>query len=438
MASLLFSVFPLFAQQQSAAAQPHRVVELSALQAVDLARKGNRTLIALEHQLSAASWEVRSAVTGLLPHASLTGNYSRKSGNDMYSTFAGKELNNSYSVGLEIQQPVFTGFATIGSLKSARLSRTLQETTNDKTEQVIRYAVLQVYRGIVTLQKSMTVARQAVLQLDELTSNQAAMVEQGMATEHDYLLTKASFAQAKMNELNAGKTLLAMKRQFAVLLGLPVTTDLVLTDTTARMTSQLPENTDSIVAAALSGRPDLKEAALKLQLSDIAVTMTRSAWYPTLVAGFSWTANRPDFAKLMQYQEERWGDDWYGYVALNFDLVDWGDRFFKVKKAKEQRLSLLSLNKEKKATVEKEVRDACQIVDQERRALETATLLSGAREAAYHASQAKYEEGVLPMYELLDAHGNFVSAKYQVLQAAMNLELAIINLEMGGLGTGGE
>jgi outer membrane protein TolC len=211
-----------------------------------------------------------------------------------------------------------------------------------------------------------------------------------------------------------------------------------LTDTTARMTSQLPENTDSIVAAALSGRPDLKEAALKLQLSDIAVTMTRSAWYPTLVAGFSWTANRPDFAKLMQYQEERWGDDWYGYVALNFDLVDWGDRFFKVKKAKEQHLSLLSLNKEKKATVEKEVRDACQIVDQERRALETATLLSGAREAAYHASQAKYEEGVLPMYELLDAHGNFVSAKYQVLQAAMNLELAIINLEMGGLGTGGE
>ena len=59
-----------------------------------------------------------------------------------------------------------------------------------------------------------------------------------------------------------------------------------------------------------------------------------------------------------------------------------------------------------------------------------------AREKAYDASLAKYEEGVIPMYELLDAHNSLISAKYAALQTATSLKLAIINLDMGGLGSG--
>lgn len=436
MVFMLFSTGLLFAQKPPADAPLHQV-QLSALQAVDMAKKGNRSLAALEHLLTGADCDVKSATTALLPHASLTGNYTRKSGNDMLSVFANTALKNSYSVGFEAQQPLFTGFATINGLKSAQLSRTLQRTSNEKTEQVITYAVLQIYWGLVNLEKSRSVAGDAVQQLDELVANQAALLDQGMATEHDYLLTKASLVQAQMNELNAGKMLRSMKRQFAVLLGLPVNSDIFLTDTVVHRTAILPVNQDSLVASTLSERPDLKEADLKLQLSGLAVTMTRSAYYPSIVAGFSYTTSRPDFSKFMRYQQERWGDDWYGYAALNFNLFDWGNRFFKVKKAKEQYCALLLVNEENRATVEREVRDAHEAVGQEKQALEAAELLAEAREKAYDASYAKHEEGVLPMYELLNAHSNFIAAKYQALQAATTLELALVNLQIGGLGTAG-
>ncbi len=423
-AAVLFSVLPLFAQAAH--------IELTAGQAVEMAMKNNRTLRSLDHRLRGEGYGVGSAITGFLPHATLTGNYTRKSGNDMFSKFLGSDLRNSYSIGLEIQQPVFTGFATLNGLRSARVSRSLQEKTNEKTAQVIRYAVLQIYRGLVNLQKSSAVAAQAVRQLEELSSNQSAMKEQGMATEHDCLLTDASLAQARMNELEVGKSISSMKRQFAVLLGLPVEADVELTDTGAVVSGRSsPSNVDSTVESALRERPDLLESSLQLRLSEYAVRQARASYFPSLLAGFSYSNARPD-----QTLQDRWGDDWHAYLGLNFNLFDWGDRVLKVRKAKENHLSLLELHDQKRAEVEKQVLDAFQEVDHSSRSLEAAVLLSEAREKAYEASVAKHEEGVIPMYELLDAHSAYVTAKYRALQAATDLELAVINLEMGGLGTG--
>jgi hypothetical protein len=43
---------------------------------------------------------------------------------------------------------------------------------------------------------------------------------------------------------------------------------------------------------------------------------------------------------------------------------------------------------------------------------------------------------VIPLYELLNIHNNYIGAKYKVLEASVNLELARINLELGGIGSG--
>ncbi|MBN1577857.1 MAG: TolC family protein [Chitinispirillaceae bacterium] len=424
LTAVLFSVYPSIAQSTG------RAVELSAAQAVEMAMKYNYALRSLDHQVKGSGYAVKSAVTGFLPQATLNGTYTRKSGNDMFSRFLGSSLRNAYSIGLEIQQPIFTGFATLNSLRSAQATRTLQETTNEKTKAAVRYAVLQIYRGLVNLQKSKAVANEAVKQLEELTSNQAALMEQGMATEHDYLLTKASLAQARMNELEVDKSIASMKRQFAVLLGLPVTAEITLSDTAATQTVPTTADMDSLVKAAFQNRPDLRETDLQMHLSDLGVKLTRAAYFPTLVAGYSWSNSRPD-----QTLQDQWGDDWHAYAAFNFTLFDWGSRIFKVKKAKEQHLSLLELSAQKKSFVEKEVIDAHQNVEQSSKELEVAGLLVEAREKAYDASLAKHEEGVMPLYELLNAHSACITAKYQALQAATNLELALINLEMGGLGT---
>ncbi|MBN1309597.1 MAG: TolC family protein [Chitinispirillaceae bacterium] len=429
LTAVLFLVCPLVAQSPGAA------VELSSSRAVEMAMKNNRTVRAIGHQLRAADFGVKSAVTSFLPHATASGRYTRQSVNEMFemilrSTGHDLDLENSYNFGLEITQPLFTGFATLNSLRSAQASRSLQESTGEKTAHMMKYAVLQIYWGLVALEKSQVVAGEAIRQLEELTSSQAAMMDQGMATEHDYLLTRASLAQARMNELKAGAAIRSMKRQFAVLLGLPVDTAIVLTDTAAVKTVPGNNGVDSVIAAALRDRPDMRESALQLHLSELGVKLARASYFPVLAAGFSLTESRPD-----QRYQDQWGNSWYAYAALRFDLLDWGDRVFKVRRAKEQYRSLFELSEQKKASVEKEAADACDAVRQSSEELATAALLVEAREKAYNASLAKHEEGVMPMYELLNAHSAFVTAKYQALQAATNLELAVVNMEMGGLGT---
>ncbi|MBN1759421.1 MAG: TolC family protein [Chitinispirillaceae bacterium] len=401
---------------------------LSEEQAVKLAEVNNLTLKALNHKLKAADMGVKSAVTGFLPQASLSSMYTRKSGNDMFSKFLGSDLKNSYSLGIDIQQPLFNGFATLNSLRSAQTTGTLQKVTNDKNAQTIRFAVRRIYWSIVNLQKSESVANEAIRQLEELTASQKAMFDQGMTTEHDYLLTGASLEQARMNLIQVSGTIETMKRQFAELLGLPVTTELILIDTTARPVVP-PCDNDSIVAWALENRPDLRESQLQLRLSDLGVKMTRSSLFPAVNAGYSWSASRPD-----QTLQDQWGDDWSAYISLNFTLFEWGDRFFKIRKAREEYRSLSLLHEQKKSVVEREVRDAFQEIELSVKKLDASLLLAEARGKSYEASRAKYDEGVLPMYELLDAHSALVSANYQTVQATTDLKLAVINLSMAGLG----
>ena len=405
---------------------------LSAEQAVMLAQENNRTLKALDHQLKATELGIKSAVTGLLPQASLSSTYTRKSGNDMFSQFLGSDLKNSYSLGIDVQQSLFNGFATINSLRSARTTSTLQKATNEKNAQTICFAVLQIYWSIMNLQKSEIVADEAIRQLEELTASQKAMFDQGMAAEHDYLLTGASLEQARMNLIEVTGTIETMKRQFAELLGLPVTTELKLIDTSVAPEVP-PGDNDSIIAWALENRPDLRESELQLRLSNLGVKMNRSSLFPAVTAGYSWSASRPD-----QTLQDQWGDDWSAYIALNFTLFKWGDRFFKIRKAREEYLSLSLLHEQKKSMVEREVRDAFQEVEVSVKKLKAARLLADAREKAYEASHAKYDEGVIPMYELLDSHSALVSAKYQTVQATTDLKLAVINLTMAGLGGSSE
>lgn len=411
-------------------------VELSAEMAIEMAMKNNHTIKSLEHQQKQTEYDIKSATAAFLPGVSLNGSYSRKkieglSGMfdpNMASAFGLNE--NSFNYGLQIQQPIFTGFALLNGLNSAKLSNTITKESTETVRQKIRYAVLQIYWGIVSLQKSKSVASEAIKQLEELTSNQEARMEQGMSTEHDYLLTKASLAQARMNELKVNKSVSSMKRQFAILLGLPATTEIALIDTSAEGNLAPDVNLDSAVSSALSGRPDLKETRLKMDLAQLGIKSAKSAFYPSIVAGFGYSneSPEPDIWEMWRY-------NWAASVSLKFNLLDWGDRNFKVKKAKEQQLALKEMLQEKTATVEKEVLDAYHEVEQLQSETEAADLLMEARGKAYDASLAKYEEGVIPMYELLDAHNALISAKYSALQTATSLKLAVINLDMGGLGS---
>ncbi len=410
-------------------------VELSSEMAVEMAMKNNYTIKTLEHQQKQAEYDIKSAAIAFLPSVSVSGSYSRKKieglsglvSPNMASAFGLNE--NSFNYGLQIQQPIFTGFAILNGLNSAKLSSTITKESAETVRQKIRYAVLQIYWGIVSLQKSELVASEAIKQLEELTSNQEARMEQGMSTEHDYLLTKASLAQARMNELKVNKSVSSMKRQFAILLGLPATTEIELIDTSVDGNISRNVNLDSAVSSTLSGRSDLKEARLKMDLAELGVKSAKSAFYPSIVAGFGYSNESPE-----PDVREMWKYNWAASVSLKLDLLDWGNRNFKLKKAREQQLALKEVLQEKTATVEKEVLDAYHEVEQLQSETEAAGLLMEAREKAYNASLAKYEEGVIPMYELLDAHNSLISAKYAALQTSTSLKLAVINLDMGGLG----
>ena len=420
--------------------QPHgEVLSITADEAVELAAKNNRTIQALGHQLNAADLGVKSAVTGFLPQASLNGTMTRKSGNDMMTKMTESDLLNSYNIVIGIQQPIFTGFATLNGLLTAKTARSLQETTSEKTKKLIRYSVLQVYWGIVTLEKSSAVAAQAVRQLEEMTSNQEAMLDQGMTTEHDYLLSKASLAQARTSELNVGKNISSMKRRFAVLLGLPVNTKIILADTSAAQPVGPVSDRDSLVKDMAENRTDIVESRLRLQMSDLSVKMARAAYFPTLVAGFNYQTDRPSFGISGQgfAQLDEFQDDWNVFLQFNFTIFTWGDRYFKVKKANEEYKALYENFEQKKSSVENEALGAYETYKYENSVFESAVLLADAREKAYDASRAKYKEGVITMYELLNTHSDFINARFQSLQAAADLELARINMELGGLGTSG-
>lgn len=267
------------------------------------------------------------AINAFIPQVGIAASYTRLSTNIEPFTISipglgEKSLNpvipNQFNNRVAVQQPIFNGTRNLNNLAAAKNKQEANSMDTKMSEIDIKIGVIQSYYNYWK-----TLLSAAVLRENENLANKRAIdvknyFDNGVALANDVTraeLNKSAIALSLAEVENATailnyNLLLQMGIQDNVNIQ-PAPQDLELS---SKSTLQLVNNNESILA----NRYDFKSAQLRIAASKKYVNATKSAYMPSLSAGFNFYYNNPNMRVFPQ--ENKFKDTWDAGLSLNWNL----------------------------------------------------------------------------------------------------------------------
>jgi len=307
---------------------------LTLEQSIKIALEKNLRLHSAMEGITGSRFRQKQAATNFLPQ--WTGEYSY-SRNDPAVTvgavqvalptqrLASKDLFNFNTV---INQPIFAGGSI---LSNYRLEKYGVEISKGDVETVKRDIVLQVrvgYFNILTAEKLVDVAKQAVKQFEAQLEVSKAFFEVGIIPKNDLLQAEVRLANTRQALVKIENDLALAKSQFNILLRRDINEPLSVVDILEYKPSVL--RLDDSLDEALRHRPELKNAALRVEQAKESVKIARSGFLPTISLSGYYGRFSDEVSLYGDLNSERWTFE----GVATFNLFDWGKTAYKVGETK--------------------------------------------------------------------------------------------------------
>jgi outer membrane protein TolC len=435
----------------------HAELVLTPEKAVELALKNNKQLKAAEWSLKEKEQGKKEAVTGFLPKVSGTAMYRKTSDvpsfgagggassqpvdpmmqpfitalEEMFSSMEMGSTDN-YSLGLNVSQPIFTGFKIINAHKLAKTANQAQKNEYEKNQQLIAYGAVSLFWLAYTFDEAVKLAADAEAQLKKLSEDQQKMFEAKMIAEQDLLQIKASYTKAKVESIRTERQKRGHYRNLINFLDLEPGTSIILQYDQNEKTETVAQNLKDYIDFVKKSRPDKQQSENTLEILALSEKMSKSNYYPTLAASFDYTYARPNQA--VSFQDE-WADSWSIMVIATWNLFDWGAAYRQGKQAEYRRMALKEINEAQERTIVSEAIDSWEAVEESQKEYDAAKEATQAADLNYKATKLKYEEGMVTTFEFLSAQSSLTSSQFSELGVLVKLKLALENMKIGGLGS---
>ncbi len=169
-------------------------------------------LAAAEATVKAAEANVKVAEAGHLPSISLIGNYG-------YNRTSLPSDTQSWTMGMQISVPLFTGFNIIYQIRSAKEQLELKRANLDQLEQSVSLDVWRAYQLLNTARESFNSSEELVASASQSEKVAMGRYKAGAGNIIDLLNAQASHANARLSVIQAQYTWLTQKAQLAQALG---------------------------------------------------------------------------------------------------------------------------------------------------------------------------------------------------------------------------
>ncbi len=386
----------------------------------------------LEKQLAAEA-AASAAGADLLPK--LNASYSYFHLRDKpYGIFgpAGKITINdddAYTWKVSAVQPLFTVFALTTRKKMARLELRNRELAREQLSlDLVKNAKLAYYQ-IFLAQKHLQVARKTVTNLEAHESDAAALYREGIVAYNDLLQARVALAQARRQREKADRDLDLARSRLNLLMNREITTRF----TVESLTVELNENygkLKELFAEALENRPEIRHLKIALRQAQMAVTLARSSYYPTisLVGSYEQTGHDPD-ARKNNYRND---DTAAIGIQADWTFFEWGKTRALEKEQRHSRKALEHKLAEAQNQVRLEVKTAARDLEMAVTNIRTAETAVTQAEENLHMTTQQYRQQMATSTTLLDAvtfldrtRNSYFDSLYGYLMARAELERSL-------------
>ncbi len=419
---LLFIVHSLFASEKG----------ITLKEAIEMAIEGNHEIRAMKNSLLAEKESIGIARSYLLPKVTFEERFMRTD-NPTYGfmsklnqerfgmeDFQIPSLNNPKAINdfqttLSFEQPLFVRKANIGLDMSKREFKAKDEEFKRKKEE-ITLKVAKAYLMIMTAKEYLKVSGKAIEDAAEHLRIAEAKNKAGLGLYSDVLRAQTALTEAEQKNVSAKKNLEVAERALGLLLGRsePVhiseeTADIIVKDINHYLDSSL-------------SRKDIEAMRLRYENAKMNIKMAESGYMPVTGLGGSYQLN--DHRRPLGSE----GNSYQIVAFLRWELFDGTKREHEIAKARAQVSEAGEYLEGFKKAVTFKVHEAYLSLKEAEKNRDLAASSLRSAEEGRRLVRIRYENGLSPIVDLLDAQLNVDHARANLVSMENNYRVAAIDL----------
>ncbi len=337
-----------------------------------------------------------------------------------------ESILNTYTLKLSLQQPIFTGFR-LSSLKLAAEKR--RESVEQLYELEINNAALNIYESFWNFYKAeefVNLLTENISALKIHLEDTRKFLDNGLATRNDLLKLEVQYSNLELELIKAENILELSRINFNKAIGIDLDSETEISAGEIEVELNLTEP-DKLIPEALKNRKELQALYLQADAASAKITSEKSDWFPQVSVFGDFFYSRPNQRILPL--EDKFADTWNIGVALNWNILDWGNTSAKVAQAKEKKLqteiSLDILRENIETEIYKLYFDLLSGIKK----VKVNRLNVEQTEENYRITKDKYTVQYATSSDLIDAEVSALDAKTNLTASLVEYELAKVRLE---------
>lgn len=406
---------------------------------IDYALANNIKLQKAKIQEYSALEDVKQSQSALLPSLNLSTsqnvNYTpwpqqgRATVSDGYvqSSVDKVYYNGSYS--LSGNWTVWNGNKNRNNVKLNKLAVEQARLDSATTANSVLEQIAQLYVQILYSNEAISVTKESLKTSQTNEQRGKTMVEVGKMSRADLAQLTAQRAQDEYAIVEAESNLRNYKRQLKELLQITSDEefDVAVPSTTDDMALEAVPALNDVYAASLEQRPEIKNAKLGIESSDLGIKVAKAGRMPTVSLNAGVTTSTSSMS------DNTWGTQMKnnfslgGGVTVSIPLFDNCQTKTAVNKAKLQKQSYLLDLQDKQTTLYSTIENYWLQAVTNQNKFKAARISTESAQASYELLSEQFKQGLKNTVELMTGKTNLLQAQQNELQSKY---LAILNLNM--------
>ncbi|WP_444403885.1 TolC family protein [Prevotella sp.] len=406
---------------------------------IDYALANNIQLQKAKVQQLSALEDIKQSQSALLPSLSLSTSQNVSynpwpeqgsamiAGNKVQADVKKVYYNGSYS--LSGNWTVWNGGQNTNTVKLNKLAAEQARLDSAVTANNVLEQIAQLYVQILYSDEAISVTKESLKVSQTNEERGKTMVSVGKMSKADLAQLTAQRAEDEYSIVEAESNLRNYKRQLKQLLQIADNDefDVAIPSTTDEMALKEVPAMNDVYTAALAQRPEIQNAKLGIESSDLSVKIAKAGKMPTvsLNAGLS--------TSTTSMSQNGWGNQMKnnftvgGGVSVSIPLFDNRKTKTSVNKAMLQKESYLLDLQDKQTTLYSTVENYWLQAVNNQNKFKAARVSTESAQASYELLSEQFNQGLKNIVELMTGKTNLLQAQQNELQSKY---LAILNLNM--------
>lgn len=376
-------------------------------------------------EIKEARTDYMAAAGQFLPNLSIQAQVGRHTGRSVDPATNGYTTDsyNQGTVGMEVTLSLFEGFARINRLRYARFTKKEKEWNRLAKQNELAYQVTEAYYKALLDEKLEELAEEQLRLGEQYLKQTETFVELGLKSASDLREVKArhqgdvfhyrSYEKNRKMSLLYLKETIGMKEDDTLFIDLTAAEDTLISFPQA--------DVEGIYVQSLHVLPDYRRMEMWERAAHKEYTAALGEFSPTIYARFSFGSDFYESLYSLRQLRDRWNK--YIGIGISFPVFSRLERYAGVKKKKLHWQRVRNQIEEEKLHLRTEAEQITLSLQSGWEEHRQATLQVSAEAQVLKETERKWEEGMISVFQLMEARNRLLAAKAERIRVRLQYEL---------------